>query len=108
MNKPAETLSDRLHTLSYDTDPVGSLTYADKVLDDFGVLADDGNDDRRRVLVVRVSLLDVRSTVHHGLNGTHVVRPTSLTQRRSASRTDLLYVGTWAQPTAVSKVGVMR
>jgi len=69
-----------------------NLAYADEVVDDFGVLADDRDDDRRGVLVVRVALLDVGATVHHCLNCSHVVRPTSLAQRRPTRGTDLLYV----------------
>ena len=69
------------------------MTYADEIADDFWVLADDGDDDRRRVLVVRVALLDVRPAVDHRLYDTYVVIPTSLAQRRPPGWADLLYVG---------------
>ena len=67
-------------------------TYADEIFDDFRVFTDDGDDDGRRVLEVRVRLFNVRSAVDDRLYITDVVCPTGLTQSWPASRADLLYV----------------
>ena len=80
-----------------------NLAYADEVVDDSGVLADDRDDDRRGVLVVRVALLDVGATVHHSLNCTHVVRRTSLAQCRPTRGTDLVYVRSYTHRQAINQ-----